>query len=231
MLQTQTVTADTLALTKQLMANPRLNDFVLVGGTALALTIGHRHSIDIDLFTQNSFDTHAVADMLKTDYGAEYIKTFKNSVICVINGIKTDLIGHPYPEVEPHKTVDGIRIMSLPDIAAMKLHAIVQSGSRIKDFADIYFLLEHMPLSKMYAAYEGKYHPDASRAVARIALNDTSHVNIHNEIILADRLFEWVKIKERLRTAIEFYDRKFASSKSQAVKEEERKKKNRGMRP
>ena len=57
MLQTQTVEARTLALIKTLMSDQKLNDFYLVGGTALSLKLGHRLSIDIDLFTSKDLDS------------------------------------------------------------------------------------------------------------------------------------------------------------------------------
>jgi hypothetical protein len=231
MLQTQTVTAGTLALTKKMMADTRLNNFVLVGGTALALTIGHRQSIDIDLFSQQPFDAAEIAGILKSDYRAENVKTLGNAVFCFINGIKVDLIAHSYPEVELHRTIDDIRISSLPDVAAMKLHAIVQNGSRIKDFADIYFLLEKMPLGQMLAAYENKYFPNASGAVAKIALNDTTHVNLKDEIMLVNRQFDWPQIKERLTSAIQSQSKIFLPpSNHQSIKDTPPKKKNRGIR-
>lgn len=210
MLQTQTVAKDTLALIKRLMAESRLNDFTLVGGTALALKLGHRISIDIDLFSTREFDSGLMAEWLKSKFNATDIQTVKNSVFCYVDNIKLDFITHAYPEVAQHEIPEGIRMMSLTDIAAMKLHAIVQSGNRLKDFTDVYFLLEQMPLSTLYAAYEQKYFPDASAEIARLALNDTSCINLADKIQLLDRSFDWKVIKERLRAAIESPQKTFA---------------------
>jgi hypothetical protein len=215
MLQTQTVTAETLALTKRLMADPNLADFILVGGTALALTIGHRQSIDIDLFTDRSFDAPAIASILEKDYGAKFMRVLKNGVFCSIEGVKTDLISHQYPHVNSPETIEGIRIMSLPDIAAMKLHAIVQSGSRVKDFADIYFLLERMPLSKMYEVYEEKYYPDVIRQMARSGLQDHSRVNFKEEVMLVNAVFDWGKVAARIQKAVEHPSVTFETSQTQ----------------
>jgi hypothetical protein len=60
MLYKETVEARTLDLIKLLMADPKLEDFFMVGGTALSLQIGHRISIDIDLFTLKDFDATAL---------------------------------------------------------------------------------------------------------------------------------------------------------------------------
>jgi hypothetical protein len=54
-------------------------------------------------------------------------------------------------------------MLSLEVIGAMKLHAIVNSGDRLKDFVDIYVLLEHLPLNKLYDTYEKKYYPNVNR--------------------------------------------------------------------
>lgn len=223
MLHTQTVAADTLALIKQLMADPRLNDFVLVGGTALALMLGHRQSIDIDLFSANSFDAATIAKLLQADYKAENVQTLQNQVSCLVDGVKLDLIAHRYPAVKSHSVIEGIRISSLEDIAAMKLNAIVGSGSRKKDFVDVYFLLEKMPLSKIYDAYERKY-PNASRAIARLALTDTSMVNEAEQIDLIKRRDQWKEMKVRIQNALEFTNKIYQSPKQS-------KRKNNGLRP
>lgn len=203
MLQTQTVKAETLALIKRLMADPRLTDFILVGGTALALTMGHRESIDIDLFIDCVFDAEAIAEVLRKDYSAEFIKTNTGTVTCFIEGVKADLMSHPYPVLENHETIEGIRIMSAADIAALKLHAIVNDGTRVKDFTDVHFLLEEIPLARMFGAYEIKYYPNTSRDVARLALRDHSRIDFKVPILLTDSTFNWSEIDSRLLDAIE----------------------------
>lgn len=74
MLQTQTVEARTLDLIKALMNNEQLKDFFLVGGTALSLIMGHRISIDIDLFTDKDFDPGQLSQHLQSAYRVEELK-------------------------------------------------------------------------------------------------------------------------------------------------------------
>jgi hypothetical protein len=64
MLQSQTVTRETLELLIALMKMPELRQFSLVGGTNLSLRFGHRLSIDLDLFTNESFDTELIYNKL-----------------------------------------------------------------------------------------------------------------------------------------------------------------------
>ena len=152
MLYTQTVEAGTLVLIKELMSDKELKSFNLVGGTTLSLKLGHRMSVDIDLFTDRDFDARKISSHLTQTYNAENIKTLKNGIFCFINGIKVDILAHQYPKLNKVEKVDGIRMLSLQDIGAMKLKAILHSGTRLKDFVDMYFLLEQLPLQKMYWA-------------------------------------------------------------------------------
>ena len=140
MLHEETVEAGTLALIRRLMADENLADFYLVGGTALSLKLGHRISIDIDLFIGRDFDSSAISEHLKKVYGMTDEKTVKNGVFGFIDDVKVDFISHQYPLIKPVELTSGIRMLSLEDIGAMKLSAIVQNGSRIKDFIDVYSL-------------------------------------------------------------------------------------------
>jgi hypothetical protein len=170
MLHKETVEAGTLDLIKLLIADSRLADFFMVGGTALSLQIGHRISIDIDLFTQKDFDSEGLKKYMEDTYDIINAKAIKNGLFGFINDIKVDLIAHQYPLVQPLQEIEGVRMVSLQDIGAMKLQAIVQNGTRYKDFIDMYFLLEHQPLQVLAEAYEKKYSPDANTSVAKNGL-------------------------------------------------------------
>ena len=159
-LHLEAVPANLLALIRQLMEAPDLHDFFLVGGTALALQIGHRQSVDCDLFTTDAFNAGALAQSLHEDFSLTEAMVSKNSITCRIGDIKTDLIAHRYPLIEPLTTVESIRMASLADIAAMKLNAIANRGSK-KDFWDIHALLNHLSFDEMLSSFQQKY-PHAS---------------------------------------------------------------------
>jgi hypothetical protein len=179
-----------------------LEHFKLVGGTALALKLGHRTSVDIDLFSNREFKPVEVAAALSRRHNLENVKTLKNSLFCRINGIKIDLIPHPYPLVSPVTETEGIRMLSLEDIGAMKLHAIVNSGERLKDYADVYTLLEHYPLKELYAAYEQKYFPNASRRMAQAALLYHDDIDFVNRVDFLHKQFDWKEVRERIKSAV-----------------------------
>lgn len=151
------VSPEIINLIQELQSFPQLKEFYLVGGTALALQLGHRNSIDIDLFSISDFETSDLINLIKSRYVFEELFIRKNTIIGVINHIKVDFISHPYRLVKPPITEEGITFLSMEDIAAMKMHAIVNSGQRLKDFIDIYFLLEHFSIKQMLHFYEAKY--------------------------------------------------------------------------
>lgn len=201
MLHTQTVEAATLDLTKTLMADAELSAFNLVGGTALSLMMGHRKSIDIDLFIDRDFDVQHLASHLSKTYNAEGMKTLKNGIFCYINDIKIDLIAHQYPILQPLETENGIRMLSMEDISAMKLSAILNSGRRLKDFVDMYFLLEKFPLERMTVAFVQKY-PNVNVQMAHNALLYHSDINVDEKVDFLGREISLKEIESRLKGAV-----------------------------
>lgn len=151
------IAPETFRLIQQLQAIPELKELYLVDGTALALQLGHRNSIDIDLFTLNEFDDAFIIELIGKKYTIAEIFRRKNTVICLLNNIKTDFIRHQYRLLKSPITEEGISFLSKEDIAAMKFHAIIQSGKRLKDFIDIYFLLQHFTMKQMIEFFTTKY--------------------------------------------------------------------------
>ena len=128
-----------------------------MGGTSLALQLNHRNSIDMDLFTQSDFDDNAIIEVLQKNYKTEEVFRRKNTIITLLDNVKTDFIKHDYPLINAPITEEGITYLGKEDIAAMKLHAIIQSGKRLKDFIDIYFLLQYFTMDQLIAFFVKKY--------------------------------------------------------------------------
>lgn len=161
MLQTSTVAESTLELLKSLQSEPELSSAILVGGTALSLQIGHRESDDLDLFSVEPLDMMAIQSLLLNKYAFSPSVIEENTLIGFVNGVKIDVIYHPFPWLKEAVTEEGMRIASVSDIAAMKMHAIINSGKRPKDFVDIAFLSMYFSyneikrlLLKRYPAYD-----------------------------------------------------------------------------
>lgn len=149
MLQTATVAPGTLELLRQLQAEPLLRDSRLVGGTGLSLQIGHRESEDLDFFSAEPLDGLAVQNMLVDKYAFLPSVITENTLVGFIRGIKIDVIYHPFPWLADAVEEDGFRIAAQADIAAMKMHAIINSGKRPKDFVDMAFLSMHFSYNEI----------------------------------------------------------------------------------
>jgi hypothetical protein len=139
---------------------PALADFSLGGGTSLALRFGHRVSVDLDFFSTLEFDTEQLFDQLGLA-GATLVNRATNSLTLDFHGTKLDFLRHAYPLLAPVDEIEGVRLLSLHDVAAMKLNAVANRGAK-KDFFDIYELERHQPLPTMLEWFETKYR-DADR--------------------------------------------------------------------
>lgn len=157
MLHYQTVSPNLLTVLKKIQQLPKLSAFRLVGGTSLSLQIGHRISVDIDLFTDKSFDIPELQKTLKETFDSfEVLWVNKNGFVSKIDDIKVDFFDWHIPFIKPAITEDGICLADKKDIAAMKLEAITTRKEK-KDFMDIAFLLGIYSLGDLLSAHKAKY--------------------------------------------------------------------------
>lgn len=157
MLHTETVDDNTLELVRKIQLDDFFDHFLLVGGTALSLLIGHRKSVDLDFFTRHEFDTREMLEHLEKNYQFREHYRHTNTLKGVVNGVFIDFLKHDYEMVAATFQRDGIRIASKQDIAAMKVNAIAGNGTRVKDFIDIYFLLKEFSFEEIIGFYKTKY--------------------------------------------------------------------------
>lgn len=156
MLQRSAIEPSTLELLKQLMNVPELQNFSLVGGTALALKYGHRKSLDIDLFSPTDFNNEHIAAIIEKDFPTFTYQRLNNpiGVFGFINNIKVDFVKyHYYPVIDKTSIIDGIRITGDKDIIAMK---IIRRAVK-KDFWDLAELLQHYSLRNCIDFYNLKF--------------------------------------------------------------------------
>ena len=212
MLQTATVERGTYELLKKLMKDDMLSDFLLAGGTNLALQIGHRQSVDLDLFSFNSFDALKLESYLQKKYNLVTLRTFNvNTVIGYIDSIKIDIVAHIYPLLNPPLVEDGIRFYSLQDIACMKLLAISDNGTRLKDFVDVAFLSTKMSLIEMLNCYKIKYNRPNFYHAAK-GLSYFGDIDFDTSIELINSAFKWEKIEKRIRAMIKYENKVFETA-------------------
>jgi hypothetical protein len=149
------------------MEMPILNNFRLVGGTALALHYGHRISVDIDLFSETKNDFNEILSSLNKTFGNKIAEgrsissPMGKGISVTINNIKTDIIDWNTPFIKPTIVSDGIRLASKEDIVPMKFNTFLCAPEfaryEKKDFVDIAQLLNDFSLTEMIVLYKLKY--------------------------------------------------------------------------
>lgn len=157
MLHKETVGKSTLELLISLQQKTYLKGFYLVGGTALALKLGHRQSLDIDLFSNFDFDAVQLLENLSADFPFQLFHSAHNTLKGSIDAVQLDILAHRYPLINEVVVAENIIMLSVEDIIAMKLNAIAVSGQRVKDFIDIHFLLQSYSIAQMIGYYKQKY--------------------------------------------------------------------------
>jgi hypothetical protein len=159
MLRTETVEPRTFSLLKKLMALPSLQQFSLVGGTALALRYGHRSSNDLDLFCHERFDHSQIIETLEKTFQDRFVYKQQHTqfgIFCLIDNIKVDFVNFPHLPIAAIEDEDKIRFYSIADISAMKIQAILGLAQK-KDFWDLYELLRHYSFQQLIDWHKQKY--------------------------------------------------------------------------
>lgn len=174
----ETITPLLKNILNDIMENPVFDPFYLVGGTSLSLRLGHRKSVDIDLFTNapyDSLDFSVFEKFFQDNYQYYYCSDRTGNVgfgrsyyvgESEDENIKVDLFYHD-EIVDPCDRMDNIRIASLEDVIAMKVDVVSRSG-RKKDFWDLHELLNTYSVSEMieFHKYRYEYTHDRNQIVA-----------------------------------------------------------------
>ena len=128
MLHLTTVDSNTYALLQQIFTVEIIkNNFALAGGTALALQIGHRKSIDLDIFNTQKFDVKELEIILSNSEKFKFLYTGNNSrmLFGFIDNIKCDFVNEPAVLINPFIEIEGVNYFSIADIATwpwVRLH-------------------------------------------------------------------------------------------------------------
>ena len=202
MLHYKTIDAKTLGLLKEIQSIEIFNNLFLVGGTSLALQLGHRISVDLDLFGEISASRDEIITELNKLGLVKTLSFTKNINIFTIDDIKVDIVNYKYPWLNSCIIVDDIKLAQISDITAMKISAITGRGA-MKDFIDLYYLLKQYSLSQILDLYEQKYS-DASIFMALKSL--TYFDDADTEIM--PKMFEeisWETIKSEITKQVHNY--------------------------
>lgn len=165
----ETLGPDTLRLLENLQSLPFLEQARLVGGTALALQIGHRKSVDLDFFGSISASAEEMKEALSANHTISSIKEAQNINMFLVDSVKVDFVNYRYNWIDDVVIEGYLRLASIMDIAAMKIYAIIGRGTK-KDFIDLFFLLQRFSLEDILDYYVKKY-PDGSLFMALKSLS------------------------------------------------------------
>lgn len=187
-----------------LMKYETLNSFRLVGGTSLSLLLGHRISVDIDLFTDAEYGTidfNSIDELFANAFPYVEMGFGGNNSMGKSHSIgsnkdemiKVDLF-YTDPFVFPIIDFNGIRISQLEEITAMKLEVVGHNG-RKKDFWDLHELMEHYSLQEMLGFYEKRYPYSYTKDEIIKKLTDFHEADSDFEpICLKNKYWELIKI-------------------------------------
>jgi hypothetical protein len=157
-------------------------EFYLVGDTAIALIIGHRHSIDFDLFKQKGFRSKKIIDKLvagNIDY--KVTRNVKEQLNLIINGVKFTFFEYPFLIKPSQKFEEYIKMPNLLDLSAMKAYALGRR-SKWKDYVDLYFIIKnYYTVEQIGARAEEIYQQMFSQKLFRAQLSYHKDIDYSEE--------------------------------------------------
>jgi hypothetical protein len=132
--------------------------FYLAGGTALALQIGHRVSVDLDFFSPD-LDIPTARETIRDsldEFSPELADSSWGNLVFVAQNVRVGFYGYGFPLVEPTLKVDDVSLAGLTDIGLMKLDTLLSRASR-KDFHDLYAICQRTSLRNLLDAVPRKF--------------------------------------------------------------------------
>jgi len=135
-------------------------DFYLAGGTALALQMGHRDSVDFDFFSQKDFNTKELFESLREIFEGHALLNIQEEsntlTVLVDDAIKISFFAHAYELIGSAINDENLSLASIADIGCMKLSAITSRATN-KDYIDLYFILKQISLADLLENARQKY--------------------------------------------------------------------------
>src|SRR3972149_11012171 len=179
----------------------------MAGGTALALQLGHRTSLDFDFYSPQHLEIEKLIADFQKEFGSVRVqRTAKDTIILEIDGVSFSLFYYPYKLISAPINFENVRLARLEDIAAMKMIAISMRGKR-RDFIDVYFLLKRFSLEKMINITLKKYPSYQPMVILKglIYFQDAALVDVSRKIEIFDKNFSWEAAKKKIFEEVKEY--------------------------
>ena len=152
----ETINSETKCVLEKISKSGLTSSFYLAGGTALAIQLGHRESIDLDWFSEKVFTNSQIKDALSKLGKFELISEDENTIHGLLDNVRVSFFCYPYENIFPLISFQEISLADERDIAAMKIDAMSSRGSK-KDFIDLYFLLKRYSPGELLDFFEKKF--------------------------------------------------------------------------
>jgi len=179
-------------------------DFYLAGGTALALQIGHRDSVDFDFFSEQDINTKGLferlRDILKGHILLNIQEEFNTLTVMVDAVIKVSFFTHKYKLIKETIYDGNLSLASIEDIGCMKLSAITSRASN-KDYIDLYFILKHLSLSSLLDNAYVKY-PTLERNLILKSLVYFEDITLEKILFKNNNNINFEEVKDKLRSEV-----------------------------
>lgn len=171
-----------------------LRNFYLAGGTALALHLGHRRSVDLDFFSVDPFNEDMLVATLQALPELSILAKSTQTLHLHVSGIKLSFIGYSYPLLFPLEQFRGLAVADARDIACMKLSALASRGSR-RDFVDLYVAAQRYALPQLLQFFQRKF-VQANYSVVHVQKSLVYFVDAEKEPMPAMLLpLSWEEVK------------------------------------
>ncbi|HCW05980.1 MAG TPA: hypothetical protein DGG95_01295 [Cytophagales bacterium] len=205
LLHKETVTPTLLNLVKQIFTLKGMESFRLVGGTGLSLQLGHRKSVDIDLFSNEKVDKTYLRKNLARLFPEVEVVVTEDSLTAEIDQVRVDIYDDwMIPFRQAPVIAEGIAMASLRDIAALKLSSITGRREK-KDYIDLYFLFEQLGAQNVLTEFK-EYDPHLSTKSILFALTEVDTAR-NNKSPMPDLILpvDWSLISNSMKQAAKEY--------------------------
>ena len=220
MLRKEAISSELLERIISLQKEDLFKDYILAGGTALALQTGYRNSIDIDLFSFEKQYNEVYVNYFRDNYKEVKVDYDVSGILnMIVDNVKTDVCNIRGKLLENPIREQGIVMFGLNDISAMKMSAIC-GRKRAKDYADIAYLLSNgMNLENMFELYKKKYDEKDIFNVKK-ALAEFIKVNPYEweTVKVHDRKFYISNVPGIIKNELERYNKKIGMGKNNKKK-------------
>ncbi|PIZ85653.1 hypothetical protein CO033_01480 [Candidatus Nomurabacteria bacterium CG_4_9_14_0_2_um_filter_32_10] len=183
---------------------PITTSFYLAGGTALALELGHRISVDLDFFNKDTFSISLLVEQLNTLGNLKIEDQSENTFNGSLDGVKISFFYYPYPLLFTTKEYNSVYLADERDIGAMKIQSISGRGSK-KDFIDLFVLLKKYSIQELLNFFHKKYEKfNYNQLHILKSLSYFYDADTNPEPIYINPI-DWKEVKKSIKNVIDEY--------------------------